>query len=206
MQDQEMLARLRESWPETTDYLTQVGQANNDLSVMRELAHRETYEASLTWLDQLAVGVEDLTKRPNAARVMRLLFSEGTKFLSAKEVPEYREVAEAHRHDQIADLQELQDPEDIEHLLESDNLVFAESLDEALWLLPELQESLLRWAAETAQRHEHTQMVTLAQTWILFNVCQFLESEPEQSPVWAAECLRSALSSDFFEKAGNPTP
>lgn len=203
MQDLEMLARLRQTWPESTDYLARVGQANNDLSVLRELAQRETYEAQLSWLDQMAVSVEDLTQRPNAANVMSLLFSEGTKFLSATEVLEYKELSEAHRADQLADLQEWQDPNDLEHLLETPGLVFSESLDEALWALPELQESLLGWATLTAERHGHPGQMTLAQAWILFRVCLFLEAEPEQSPEWAAECLQSALSSEFFKNAGS---
>ena len=200
MQDQEMLARLRESWPETMDYLTQVGQANNDLAVMRELAQRETYEASLTWLDQLAVGVEDLTRRPNAMSAMKELHTIGVKIESASQVQEYEEL----RQDHLEQFEEGREPSP--EMLESQPFELRASTEQELWNLPELQNALKVWAAETAERHGTPVKATLAQAWILFNVCQFLESEPEQSPVWAAECLRSVLSSDFFEKAGNPTP
>lgn len=198
MQDQEMLAKLRQSWPETTDYLTRVGQANNDLSVMRELAQREAYEAQLTWLDKLAVGVEDLTRRPNAMSAMKELHSSGVKIASASQVKEYEEL----RQDHLEEYEEGREPN--AELLESLPFELPASTEQELWNLPELQNALMVWAAETAQRHGHPVKVTLAQAWILLNVCLFLEAEPEQSPVWAEECLRSALSSEFFEKAGNP--
>jgi hypothetical protein len=201
MNDHETLNRMQQSWPETDNYLERVGQVQNDLMVLREVAAREAYESSLTWLDHLAVGVEDLTKRPNAGLVMQMLFRDGVVIRDAMEVPEFRELKEAHDHDQAVD---QEDPDFREHLLETPGLQFWESLDEAIWALPEFQKKLTAWADQTAIRHGHSETpVSLAQAAILFNVCQFLEQEPEPSPGWAAECLRSALSSEFFEKAVN---
>ncbi|MFD5600800.1 hypothetical protein ACFWHR_12190 [Leucobacter sp. NPDC058333] len=205
MHDQESLAKLQQSWPETTDYLRRVGQINNDLMALREMAQRDTYESSLTWLDRLAVGVADLTSRPNAAVVMRFLFARQIVIRTATEVPEYLELREAFDQEQTEEYGEESSAR--EHLLESPTLTFWASLDQAMWELPELQESLMGWALETATRHDYTgPALTLTQAIILLNVCLFLEQEPEQSPGWAVECLRSALSSDFFEKAANPQP
>lgn len=202
MIDQEQLAKLQASWPTTENYLERVGQVNNDLMVLREAAARDEYESSLTWLDHLAVSVEDLTKRPNAALVMQALFRHGVVIRNAMEVTEFRELKEAHDHDQAVD---QEDPDFREHLLETPGLKFWKRLDEAIWALPEFQKKLTAWAGETAIRHGHSEMpLTLAQASILFNVCQYLDQEPEPSPGWAAECLRSALSSEFFAKAANP--
>ncbi|MEV8339453.1 MULTISPECIES: hypothetical protein [Leucobacter] len=204
MHDQESLAKLQQSWPETTDYLRRVGQVNNDLAVLREISQRDEYEASLTWLDHLAVGVEDLTSRPNAAIVMRFLFARQIVIRSAAEVPEYRELQEAFDQEQTEEYGE--DSSSREHLLESPTSTFWESLDQKMWSLHELHVKLALWALETATSHGYEgPSLTLTQAVILLNVCRFLEQEPEQSPGWAAECLRSALSSDFFEKAANPT-
>lgn len=202
MTDQEMLARMQQTWPETDDYLKRVGQVNNDLQAIREMTSRDQYEASLTWLDHLAVSVEDLTKRPNAALVMQALFEVRIVIGSAMDVPEFRELREAHDHDQAV---EQEDPDFREHLLESVGLRFHESLDDSIWALPEFQQQLVSWATDTANRHGYQgQALMLGQASILFNTVLFLEQEAEPSPGWAAECLRSALSSEFFETATNP--
>lgn len=155
--------------------------------MLREISQRDEYEASLTWLGHLAVGVEDLIKRPNAAMVMKFLFARQIAIHSAME--ECGESSSAR-----------------EHVLESSTSPCCEPLDQAMWRLPELQNKLVGWTIETASRHEYQgPPLTLSQAVILLNVCRFLEQEPEQSPGWAEECLRSALSSDFFEKAANPT-
>ncbi len=54
MYDQEMLAKLHATWPETTDYLTKLGQLNNDLMVLREIQAAEEYLPS--WLERMAYG------------------------------------------------------------------------------------------------------------------------------------------------------
>ena len=68
MNDQDSLAKLQKSWPETTDYLRRVGQVNNDLAVLREMSQREEYEVSLTWLDHLEVGWK-ISRVPQCAAI-----------------------------------------------------------------------------------------------------------------------------------------
>ncbi|MBS3182369.1 hypothetical protein [Leucobacter manosquensis] len=204
MHDQESLDKLQQSWPETTDYLRRVGQVNNDLAVLREISQRDEYEASLTWLDHLAVGVEDLTKQPNPVTVLWFLHRDGMEIASASQVDSYREIREEFDQEQIRLNGESSGLS--WDVLDEGPFNLPDSDEQQLWALPELQQKFLAWADQTATRHDYQgPALTLAQGSILFNVCLFLEQEPEQSPGWAEECLRSALSSDFFEKAANPT-
>lgn len=199
MHDQESLAKLQASWPETADYLQRVGQVTNDLMVLRELAARDEYEATLTWLDHLAIDVEDLTEMPSAAMVLWFLHKQGISVKSAVSVAAFREIQDEH------EAQWREGSEATPNVLDEGPFGLPEADDQALWALPELQRKLTAWADETAARHGYMQTpVSLAQASILLLVCQFLEQEPEQSPEWAAECLRSALSSEFFAKAANP--
>lgn len=201
MNNHESFVRLQSTWPETTDYLRQIGQANNDLMVLRELAQRDSYETSLTWLDQLAVSVEDLTKQPHAVLVLQRLHQDGRKVSSASQVTDFEEVRLEHE-EAWAEGQETT-PE----VLEGPFFDLPNAANQALWALPELQAQALAWALEVAKRHAFQgPALTLAQAMILFNVVQFLDQEPEQSPGWAAECLQSALSSGFFAKAANLQP
>lgn len=96
MHDQESLAQLQATWPETADYLQRVGQVNNDLMVLRDLAARDEYEASLTWLDHLAVDVEDLTEKPSAVMVLWFLHRQGIPVKSAVSVPAFQEIQDEH--------------------------------------------------------------------------------------------------------------
>ncbi|MCS3427594.1 hypothetical protein [Leucobacter aridicollis] len=50
MYDQEVLAKLQATWPETTDYLTKLGQLNNDLMALREMQAADEHIPS--WLEQ----------------------------------------------------------------------------------------------------------------------------------------------------------
>ncbi|WP_336652997.1 MULTISPECIES: hypothetical protein [unclassified Leucobacter] len=199
MIEQEQLATLQESWPVTESYLERVGQVNNDLMVLRELAARDEYEASLTWLDQLGVGVEDLTEMPSAVMVLWFLHRNEIRVQSAATVPAFREIDAEH----VARFED--GTETSPDVLSEGPFDLPRADDQALWALPELQKKLTAWADETATRHGYSQTpVSLAQAAILLNVCRFLDEEPEASPGWAAECLRSALSSEFFVKAAHP--
>lgn len=199
MIEQEQLAKLQASWPATENFLERVGQVNNDLMVLREAAARDEYESSLTWLDHLAVGVEDLTETPSAVMVLWFLHQNGIRVKSALSVQGYREIQDEHE----ARWEEGTEPSP--NVLDEGPFDLPKADDQALWALPELQKKLTAWADETAIRHGHSETpLTLAQAAILLNVCQYLDQEPEPSPGWAAECLRSALSSEFFEKAGHP--
>lgn len=198
MYDQEILQQLRESWPEPTSYLEQVGQLNNDLMALREMQLSET--AAPGWMDQLGIDVEDLTQPPAAAQVLTFLYARGIQVVSASEIPELVEL----RQDQEQEYQAgyATTPE----ALEEPNLTLSASTDARVWALPETQQKLREWAEATAQRSsgETIRPLTLAQAVILMRTTQFVDQEPEHSPAWAAECLRSALSSRFFEKAGSP--
>ena len=203
MNDQESLAKLQASWPETTDYLRRVGQVNNDLAVLREMSQRDEYEASLTWLDRLEVGVEDLTMQPNPVTVLWFLHRNGTEISTASQVVSYREIRE--EYDQEQERINGENSSLSWDVLDEGPFNLPSADEQQMWELPELQQKFLEWASETAARHGYEGPApTLAQAVILLNVCRFLEQEPEQSPGWAAECLRSALSSVFFEKAANP--
>lgn len=199
MNDQESLHQLRESWPETEDYLQRVGQVNNDLMVLKETAQRDEYESALTWLDHLAVGVEDLTAHTSAVTVLQHLHRRGRSVPSASQVTTYQEIRDEHEALWEAGSETHPD------VLDGPLFELTDANDQALWELPELQEQLLCWAAETAKRHDYQgPALTVKQATILMLVTKFLDQEEEYSPEWAAECLRSALSSDFFVRAGNP--
>lgn len=199
MFDQQSLSQLQKSWPETTDYLERVGQVTNDLSVLREMLQRDGYEMKLDWLDQLAVDVEDLTKTPTAVAVMMFLHRRGISIRSAAQIEDYQELREEQEQDYSEGYGSSAE------ILDDPTFVLPSLLDARLWALPELQKKLIAWATETSARHgEPNGQPTLTQAAILMRVTQFLEQEPEQSPEWAAECLRSALSSEFYSKAGSP--
>lgn len=198
MFDQQSLSQLQKSWPETTDYLERVGQVTNDLTILRELLQRDGYEASLTWLDQLAVDVEDLTKTPTAVAVMMFLNRRGISIRSAAQIEEYQELREEQEREYSEGYGSSAE------ILDDPTFVLPGLIDARLWALPELQKKLMAWSTETAARHGNQgNQPTLTQAAILMRVSQFLEQEPEQSPEWAAECLRSALSSEFYSKAGS---
>ncbi|WP_053353945.1 hypothetical protein [Leucobacter musarum] len=199
MTDQEMLARMQQTWPETDDYLARVGQVNNDLQVLREISERDQYEASLTWLDRLAVSITDLTELPSAVTVLQHLHLRGMSVATALTVPGFREIQEEHAQ------QYQEGYESSPEVLDGPVFGLPQATEQALWALPELQEKLLSWATDTATRHEYQgPTVTLAQAAILLNTVRFLEQEAEPSPGWAAECLRFALSSEFFKTAASP--
>lgn len=195
MYDQEMLAQLQRTWPETEDFLQRVGQVTNDLQVLREL--RMTGLSAPTWLEELAVDEADLLQTPSAVEVLRFLQARGILVRSAAEVTEYQELreeqTEAFEAGQASTSEILED------------LAFAvpARIDARLWALPELQRKLTAWAAETAERYGRAgTTLSLTQVTLLMQLARFLEQEPEQSAEWAAGCLRSALSSEFFERAG----
>ncbi|MBL3685678.1 hypothetical protein D3248_01735 [Leucobacter zeae] len=197
MYDQQILRELQGSWPETTDYLVRVGQVTNDLMVLRELAAAEN--ASPTWLTELAVDEEDLLQTPTAVSVLRFLHGRGIEVKSTQQVLEYQEL----RDEQEQAFEE--GTESTPEILEDLRFSVPMAIDAKLWELPELQKKLMAWAAETATKHGHpTSPPSLTQAIVLMQTVRFMEQEPEQSPDWAAELLRSALSSEFYERAASP--
>lgn len=193
MSDHETLTHLQSSWPETEDYLQRVGQVTNDLMVLRELQARESYEAGLTWLDRLGYDMSDVTAVPTGMQVLRFLYNRRIVVKAAM---------------QLTVLQELQqelDAEDAElDVREDRTLELPPAEDARLWAMSELQRKLIAWALETAQRHGYEKRLAVAQAAILMNVVSMLEAEPGMTPEWAAESLRSVLSSDWFVKGENP--
>lgn len=198
MNEQQALHRMQQTWAETEDYLQRVGQVNNDLMAIREMTDRDEYESSLTWLDHLSVGVEDLTAHTSAVSVLQHLHRHGKRVPTASQVTTYQEIRDEHEALWEAGSETHPD------VLDGPLFELTDANDQALWELPELQDQLLCWAAETAKRHDYQgPALTVKQATILMLVTRFLDQEEEHSPEWAAECLRSALSSDFFVKAGN---
>lgn len=195
MYDQETLQQLRQSWPETTDYLQRVGQVTNDLMMLREM--RRVAASSSTWLEQLAVDEEDLLKMPTAVQVLRFLHAREIHVKTVAQVTEYQELRDEHTA--AFEAREASTPE----ILDDPALVLPAAIDARLWALPEIQRKLTRWASDTAARHgRDVPNLSLTQATILLLVTVLLEQEPEQSPEWAEECLLSALSSEFFQQAG----
>lgn len=198
MYDQEILDRLQATWPETTDYLRRVGQVQNDLMVLRELQEADRAEAS--WMDELAIGEADLLQVPSGMSVLRFLWAREIPVRQAMSVREYAAAAEEQQEmfeDGTASTSQLLEEPGFELLL---------AADARLWALPELQAKLTEWAQETATKHSRpSPRVTLTQATVLMRLVQYLDQAAEPSPEWAAELLRSALSSEFFEKAANPT-
>lgn len=196
MYNESILRQLSERWPETDDYLRRVGQVTNDLMVMREILRADEYQP--TWLEALAIDEVDLLKTPTAVEAMQFLFRQGIEIRSAEQVPDYQELRQEQLEEYAAG------DTSIFEILEVPGFAVRNETDAQLWALPELQEKVLAWATATAKRHDYRgDPLTLTQAAILVQLCSFLEQEPEQSPGLAAESLRSALSSEFFEKAGN---
>lgn len=198
MYDQEILTRLQATWPETTDYLVRVGQVQNDLMVLRELQEADRAEAS--WMDELAIGEADLLQVPSGMSVLRFLWARWIRVQEATTVPEYAEA--------VREQQEMHEnlSASTSELLEEPAFELQMAADARLWALPELQDTLTEWAQETASEHGRpSPKLTLTQATVLMQLVRYLDQAPEPSPEWAAELLRSALSSEFFAKAANPT-
>ncbi|GAA2823401.1 hypothetical protein [Leucobacter komagatae] len=200
MYDQEMLAKLQATWPETTDYLTKLGQLNNDLMVLRDIQAADEHIPS--WLEILAYSEDDFAKTPTAMRVLRFLYERQIMVASRRTVPAFQELQvdrEARYERDDVSTPELLEAYPPVELLEAE--------DAMLWALPELQKKLTAWAKETAARHgSPTPLMTLTQATILMLVVEALEQDLNTSPEWQAECLQSALSSEFYQQAGSPQP
>lgn len=195
MSNDETLRHLNSSWPETDNYLVQLGQLQNDLMVMRELQMDDQYTP--TWLDLLAIDAEDLTQVPTAMSTLRFLDSRGITVPTASQVQAFQELAteqiELHR------LGEEESP----NLLDVQGLELHEADDQKLWELPELQQQILRWATTEVNRITQTEhQVTLAQATMFMMLSRFIDQESGMTPEWAAESARSLLSSEFYLQAG----
>ena len=185
----EQLSQMQSTWPDTTDYLTRVGQINNDLMVLREAAARE--QITVTWLDRLAIEPEDLLSRPAAIAVARMLHENRTPLQALSDLPEYREAL-----GERVTLAELP--------VEDPSFTLTTESEEVLWSSPELGSKLTSWATATVERILGTSTeLSLTQAAIVFRLFQFLEQE-DPSPGLVAESLQSLLSSGFFEMAGTP--
>lgn len=195
--DQQLLRDLAKKWPETTDYLQRVGQIQNDLMTLRELSAKEAHTPD--WLEALAIEEQDLLTIPTGVEVLRFLFNQNIIVKTARQIPEYQEDQETeqalHEEGDSPHQDVLEDPE---------YLLTAES-DARVWALPELQTKLIEWTIETAERFRPgAPTPTLYQATILMKTARFLEQDLNQSPEFRAECWQSALSSKFYERAGNP--
>lgn len=200
MYDQEMLAKLQATWPETTDYLTKLGQLNNDLMVLREIQAAEEHMPS--WLEQMAYTEDDFLETPSAMEVLAFLNQQGIVVSSRLTVPAFREM-----HDYQEDQYDSGDASTPEILEAVPPLKLLEAEDAMLWALPELQKKLIEWAKQVAARHgSPAPLMTLTQATILMLVVRALDHDLNKSPGWQAECLQSALSSEFYQKAAHPLP
>ncbi len=200
MYDQEMLAKLQATWPETTDYLTKLGQLNNDLMVLREIKAADEHIPS--WLELLGYSEDDFLETPTAVEVLVFLNSMGIVVSSRLSVPAFKEM-----HDYQEEQYESGDASSPEILEAIHPLRLLEAEDAMLWALPELQKKLIEWAKQTAARHgSPAPLMTLTQATILMLVVRALDHDLNKSPGWQAECLQSALSSEFYQKAAHPLP
>lgn len=202
MSTMEQLQHMQTSWPETTNYLTRVGQINNDLMVLREAAARD--RMSITWLDQLGITAEDLLAKPTAWSIASFLEQRAVKIEALLQLPEYLE--------DLTEQQTLFEQGEVSYdsLVEDPSYQLTAAADEQLWSSPELGSKLVSWATQTVSRilasmsmSMSTPTLSLTQATIMFRLFQFLEQE-ETSPVLVAESLQSLLSSGFFEMAGTP--
>lgn len=192
----EQLQQMQSTWPDTTDYLTRVGQINNDLMVLREAAARD--RITVTWLDRLAIEPEDLLVRPAAIAIARMLHQKWTPLQALGALPEYQEALEEQRerYEEGATPTELP--------VEDPSFTLTAESDEVLWSSPELGSKLTSWATATVERVLGTSTeLSLTQAAIVFRLFQFLEQE-DPSPGLVEESLRSLLSSEFFEMAATP--
>lgn len=196
MSTMEQLQQMQTSWPETTNYLTRVGQINNDLMVLREAAARD--RMSISWLDQLSITIEDLLVKPTAWSIAAFLEQRAVKIEALSQIPEYQE--------DLTEQQEMFEQGEVSYdsLVEDPSYQLTAAADEQLWNSAELGSKLINWATETVLRITgSTHGLSLTQATIVFRLFQFLDQE-ETSPGLVAESLQSLLSSGFFEMAGTP--
>lgn len=193
MYSPETLARLQQTWPETTDYLQRVGQVNNDLMVMREMQS----EQPEGWMDRLGVEERDLLELPTGLVALQFLNAQGITVSAAMRLPELQELA--------TDQQEMFEAGETayENFLEDPTTVLpSEALELRVWALPELQKKLIEWANATATTvGAQVPPMTLTQAAILLWVHRFVDQSADR--VYGQEYLRSALSSEFFKKAAS---
>ncbi|MDA3146507.1 hypothetical protein JSO19_03840 [Leucobacter sp. UCMA 4100] len=191
--------RDRRHWPETKNYLERVGQINNDLMLAREIAARE--ETVPDWLEDLTISTEDLTEKPEAVALLKLLHRHQLKLHSLEQMEAYKELAEEHAKNC------LENGEAVSSLLEATAFTtMGPKADEQLYASPELESVLIRWAEMTLEDSNiQAPQPTMVQALMLAKLSLFLEQEPGMNPVWEAESKRSLLSSSFYSSGGNRT-
>ncbi len=193
----EQLQRLEQSWPETDDFLTRVGQLNNDRLLLQEAAARESMTVS--WMDRLGISAEDLLTLPSATEIARFLHERGQRFEVLEASPEFREdraeQAELFASGESGTDRPLEDP----------SYLLSAELAEQLLSSAELASKLVAWASTTSTRWTAARLQpSTLQALMLLRLFQVLEQEPELSPGLVEESVRSLLSSAFFEMAGTP--
>lgn len=190
--------QLQERWPATDDYLTRVGQANNDLMVMDEILRAELTIPS--WQDRLAIEDQDLRKRPRAHLVLRILLTKGVFVKSAKSIADYQEWLDAYEEDHSG-------PESLTEVMLRDPYFtgFKEATSDQLWALPEFQDKVKTWAESITEAFGRPQQVSLAQAGMIVNLYQYLDQESTLTHELAEGSMRSLFSSEFFKKAA-PRP
>lgn len=197
--------QLQDRWPETDNYLERVGQINNDLLTLREIDAHEKYVPG--WLERLAIGKNDLVKKPNAIRLLALLHQRGVSVPSRMTVPAFREI---QREYELSEEGEKLFPEDSldtnpnYDVLDSTYLTTVGTEGDAqLLALPGLESALKSWVDQVMSNFlKETPPVTLAQAFLMAHLAGYLLQEQARPELWE-DSLRSLRSSKFFERAGN---
>lgn len=200
-----LFQQLQDRWPETDNYLTRVGQINNDLMTLREIDAHEQHIPG--WLERLAIGENDLVKAPNAIRLLELLHQRGVSVPSRMTVPAFREI---QREYEVSAHGERLFPEDSLEtnpnydVLDSPYLTTVGTEGDAqLLALPGLESALKSWVDQVMNNFlKDTPPVTLAQAFLMAHLAGYLLQEQARPELWE-DSLRSLRSSKFFEKAGN---
>ena len=202
-----LFQQLQARWPETDDYLTRVGQINNDLMTMREIEYYENHIPD--WLERLAIGENDLVKEPNPMHILALLYDRGVNVPSRMTVPEFRELQRGYELSENGEMlfpaDSLETDSNCEVLEDSRYLPdsLGEEADARLLALPELESTLRTWVDQVMHNFlKDTPPVTLQQAFLGVHLISYLLQDQARPELWE-DSLRSLRSSKFFEKAGN---
>lgn len=202
-----LFQQLQARWPETDDYLTRVGQINNDLMTMREIEYYENHIPD--WLERLAIGENDLVKEPNPMHILALLYDRGVNVPSRMTVPEFRELQRGYELSENGEMlfpaDSLETDSNCEVLEDSRYLPdsLGEEADARLLALPELESTLRKWVDQVMHNFlKDTPPVTLQQAFLGVHLISYLLQDQARPELWE-DSLRSLRSSKFFEKAGN---
>lgn len=198
MNDFEQLHQLRQTWPETENYLDRIGQTTNDLQVLREM---DAAEQIPSWLNLLGIEETDLQTPPTGVDLLRLLHQAGVRVETATTVSAYQEMRQLQ--EDLYQSEETDTPE----VLEDPAFQLLEADDRLLLELPELQAQTIQWARMLISRLLHQEAhPNFRQALMAARLYGFLNQGPRVSDESVAASLQSLLSASCYATAATLPP